>query len=284
MEAELERSGGLLFTGFSVNNAAEFRAAVLAFGAETLPYMERAAVRREVVDGVFTSTEFSSSSWIDLHHEMSFARRIPARIFFFAEEVAAKGGETPVADEHRTTAAIDSAVRDEFLTRGLIYVRNFRPEIDMDWQSAFQTSSRDDVERYCQANGIRCEWISWDHLRTEQPQAGFLRSRITGERLFCNHAHIFHPAAMDNDLREALVDAYGEDGLPRNVLFGDGAPIPDQMVRHLRLVYARAAHAFTWKKGDVMMLDNARCLHGRAPFEGARTVLVSMTGLLERDV
>lgn len=284
IEAELSDSGGILFTGFNVSDAHFFRDAVTALGIETLPYMERAAVRKEVVKGVFTSTEFSSSSWIDLHHEMSFARRVPARIFFFAQKVAEHGGETPVADEYATTDAIDSAVREEFLHRGVIYVRNYRNEIDMDWRSAFQTNNREEVARYCHENQIRFEWISDDHLRTEQPQSAFLKSPVIDKPLFCNHAHIFHPAAMEETLREILLETYGERGLPRTVYFGDGAPIPDRTILHLRQVYDNAMLKFEWKTGDVMLLDNARCLHGRAPFEGSRTTLVSMTGLLNRNI
>ncbi len=213
LDEELTRAGGLLFTGFSVSDATAFRASVIEFGEDTLPYLERAAVRHEVAEGVFTSTEFSSSNAIDLHHEMSFARRIPARIFFYAKTLAAKGGETPIADEYAATEEIDLAVREEFLARGVTYVRNYRPEIDMDWRSAFQTDNRADVEHYCKANGIDFEWVSADHLRTEQKQAAFLRSPVNGMLLFCNHAHIFHRAAMDGTLLEALLDIYGEGGL-----------------------------------------------------------------------
>lgn len=284
LEQEMLETGGLIFTGFSVPDAEAFHAAVLAFGQDTLPYMERAAVRKEIAEGVFTSTEFAATSWIDLHHEMSFSRCLPERIFFFAETIADKGGETPVADERATTKAISSDILEEFRRRGVLYIRNYRPEIDMDWRSAFQTDDREEVAQYCRENKIRFEWISQEHLRTEQPQIAFARDPYSGEELFCNHTHIFHHSAMPKALLEALRETYGLDGLPRNVLFGDGATIHDETVMHLRSVYDDGLRMFPWKQGDVMMLDNIRCLHGRAPFEGKRTTLVSMTGLLQRSV
>ncbi len=96
-----------------------------AFGRDQLPYLERAAVRSEVAPGVFTSTEFSSDHFIDLHHEMSFARDLPERIFFFAETLAETGGATPLADERAATAKFDAAILKVFEERGVLYERNF---------------------------------------------------------------------------------------------------------------------------------------------------------------
>jgi alpha-ketoglutarate-dependent taurine dioxygenase len=284
LEFKLAQSGGIVFSGFSVPAPIDFSNAVNAFGTKTLPYMERAAVRSEVLPGVFTSTEFSSNSWIDLHHEMSFSRKIPARIFFYANITAEEGGETPVADEVAVTAAVNPDVLKELKQRGLRYVRNYRNDIDMDWRASFQTHKRTDVEKYCLDNNIICEWLAEDHLRTAQPQSAFIHDPQTDQLLLCNHAHIFHQAAMEPLLRESLLDTYGEQGLPRNVFFGDGEKIPDEVILHLRESYKQAQRTFSWKKGDVMMLNNLRCLHGRAPFKGKRSTLVSMTGLLERDL
>ncbi|WP_163836296.1 TauD/TfdA family dioxygenase [Spartinivicinus ruber] len=280
----LLETGGILFRGFPVRKALDFQAAVNAFGNPTLPYFERAAVRKEVVTGVFTSTEFSPTVWVDLHHEMSFARCIPAQIFFYADTIAETGGETPVADEYRSTAMIDEAVKREFLKRGLRYTRNFRPDVDMDWRSAFQTDDREKVAEYCRENAIEWRWLGEEHLQTIQQQAAFVRDPQTSELLFCNHAHIFHPAAMPTPLREALTETYGAGNLPRNVTFGDGATIPDETILHLREVYQKSTLLFPWLSGDVLLLNNIRCLHGRAPFTGSRTTLVSMTGLIERNI
>lgn len=275
--------GGVLFRGFAVETPAQFRDVVTGFGREQLPYLERAAARTEVVSGVFTSTEFSSSSWIELHHEMSFAQRIPERIFFYADTLAETGGETPVADEYLATARISPAILKAFSERDVLYTRNFRSEIDMDWRSAFQTDDRADVEAYCRTNDISFEWLGEDHLRTRQRQKAFALEPGTDRTLFCNHAHIFHRAALNPALLAALVDAYGED-LPRNVQFGDGSPIPDEMILEIRGIYEDCLRIFPWGHRDVMILNNVRCLHGRAPFTGRRTTLVSMTNLISRRV
>jgi alpha-ketoglutarate-dependent taurine dioxygenase len=283
LEQLLGDAGGLLFRGFRGEGAAAFRDAALAFGRPLLPYLERAATRSEVIDGVLTSTEFSPNAWIDMHHELSFSRRIPERIFFFAEKVADEGGETPVADERQATALVDRALVSELRERALCYRRNFRPEIDMDWRSAFQTQTREGVERYCRAEGIEWTWHGPDHLETSQRVSAVLQELGTGRTLLCNHAHIFHPSMLQTEIRESLLAEYGEAGLPRNVTFGDGSAIPDSAVAHLARVYEQSRFFFSWRAGDVLLLDNRRCLHGRAPFRGTRTTLVCMTGMADRN-
>jgi alpha-ketoglutarate-dependent taurine dioxygenase len=282
LEALLAEAGGILFRGFAIPDAKAFRDGVAAFGQPLLPYLERAAARTEIEPGVFTSTEFSSSSWIGLHHEMSFALRIPERIFFYAQTLAETGGETPVADEYRATARMPTAILDAFDARGLLYTRNFRPEIDMDWRSAFQTDDPADVEAYCRANDIVCEWLSENHLRTHQKQKAFVLEPGSNRKLFCNHAHLFHSAAIDPAMLAVLLEEYGPQNLPRQVYFGDGAPIPDAMIHDIRDIYADCLTLFSWQEHDVLLLNNARCLHGRAPFTGSRTTLVAMTNLLDR--
>lgn len=284
LENMIASSGGILFRDFVVETPQSFRDVVLGFGQEPLPYLERAAARTEVTPGVFTSTEFSSSSWIDLHHEMSFAQRIPERIFFYVETPAETGGETPIADERVVTAKIDPEILEAFDKRGLLYTRNFRPEIDMDWRSAFQTDDRASVEAYCRENWIEFQWLGKDYLRTLQPQKAFILEPGTDHKLFCNHAHMFHSAALDQEVLAVLIEEYGFDHLPRNVFFGDGMPIPDVMIHDLRRVYEACLRSFAWARHDVLVLNNARCLHGRAPFAGARTTLVSMTNLISRRV
>jgi len=284
LETLMAKAGGILLRGFSLNTPHPFGAGVRAFGRDQLPYLERAAVRSEVAPGVFTSTEFSSDHFIDLHHEMSFARDLPERIFFFAETLAETGGATPLADEWAATAKFDAAILKVFEERGVIYERNFRPEIDMDWRSAFQTQDRADVAAYCEANGTQFEWLGPEHLRTRQRQKAFARVPATGDKLFCNHAHLFHTATLPPGVLASLIEEFGTENLPRRVFFGDGSPIPDAMIHDIRAVYAEETRTFDWQRHDVLALDNLICLHGRAPFTGKRTTLVSMTTLVSRGV
>jgi len=81
---------------------------------------------------------------------------------------------------------------------------------------------------------------------------------------------------MDPEVREYLVDIYGEDGLPFNTRFGNGDPIGADVVQVIDGVYEANTTRERWQAGDLMLVDNVRTAHGREAFEGPREVLVAM--------
>src|SRR2546426_2326377 len=80
----------------------------------------------------------------------------------------------------------------------------------------------------------------------------------------------------DREVREYLVDLYGQDGLPFNTRFGNGDPIGAELVELINGTYEAHSARERWQAGDLMLVDNLRTAHGREPFEGAREVLVAM--------
>ena len=61
--------------------------------------------------------------------------------------------------------------------------------------------------------------------------------------------------------------------------FGDGSEIPAEQVERMHAAMWRCAVAFDWERGDVLCLDNERCMHGRLSWEGPRTMLSSFARL-----
>src|SRR5450755_416916 len=78
------------------------------------------------------------------------------------------------------------------------------------------------------------------------------------------------------EVREYLVDVYGNDGLPFNTRFGNGDPIGEDVVQLLNTVYEANTARQPWQTGDLMLVDNVRTAHSRDPFTGSREVLVAM--------
>ncbi len=167
-----------------------------------------------------------------------------------------------------------------FAGRELLYVRNFGQGLDLTWQQAFGTAERGAVERYCAARDIECQWRMGDEgewlLRTRERCQAVARHPRTGEDVWFNQAHLFHLSALDDDMQEALVDAVGLDNVPRNVYYGDGAPLEAAALDAIRGVLAQQRVVFPWCTGDVLMLDNMLSAHARDPFEGPRKVVVAM--------
>lgn len=279
LQHALVEHGGVLLRGFDMSTPEAFSEAVTAVSPNRLDYLERAAPRHQVVDKVFTSTEFAADQWIPLHHEMSYSHNWPKLLYFYCDIAPTYQGRTPLADERRVTRRIAPEVKERFLAHGVMYVRNYAPEIDLSWQEAFQTDNPREVEEYCRRNRMTWTWIDHAHLRTKQIRQAMVDHPETGEQLWFNHAHLFHISNMDSSLANTLLESFGEEGLPRNAYYGDGKPLEPEVLQYIRDAYVAEMTAFNWQRGDVLMLDNFNTVHGREPFSGPRRILVAMSDL-----
>ncbi len=81
---------------------------------------------------------------------------------------------------------------------------------------------------------------------------------------------------MGPELREYLVEVYGEDGLPFDTRFGNGDAIGADVVQAINEAYEANTVREEWQAGDLLLVDNLRTAHGREPFEGPREVVVAM--------
>lgn len=276
VEAALLTVGGVLFRNFDVGGAEGFRAFAAGFGHPLLTYEFGSTPRSKVTGGVYTSTEYPAHQSIPLHNEQAYTRDWPMRIWFYCETAAPVGGETPIADSRAIYRAVDEGTRERFTNKGLMYVRNYGNGLDVPWQQVFNTEQRAEVEAYCDSHDIAFEWKDDGELRTRQRVQGTATHPVTGDAVWFNQAHLFHASALSEDMREVLVDAVGEDNLPRNVFYGDGTPIPDSELDAVRGVLDAHKIVFPWQQGDVVMLDNMLTAHAREPFSGPRKVIVAM--------
>lgn len=269
--------GGILFRGFTLASTADFEKLVDALSSGSLlHYTYRSTPRTNVEGKIYTSTEYPHDQHIPLHNEMAYSRSWPLKIWFYSVTAAPVGGETPFADSRRVCAGIDPEVRQRFADKGVMYVRNYGGGLDLPWQEVFNTDDAKEVEAYCAESGIELEWRDGDRLRTRQVCAGVRNHPVTGDPVWFNQAHLFHVSSLLPEIRDSLLEAVGEDELPRNAYYGDGSPISDEDLAEVRRVLAEEEVAFPWEQGDLVLLDNMLAAHARRPFEGPRKVLVGM--------
>jgi hypothetical protein len=272
----LQNAGAVLFRGFAVQTPANFQEAARSSSEALLSYSYRSTPRTEEISGVYTSTEYPPDQEIPLHNENSYAHAWPLRIWFFCEQPAAAGGATPIADSRDVVRELDPALVKRFAERGIMYVRNYRNGMDLPWPEVFQTDDKAEVQRFCDEAGIACEWRD-EELRTRQVCQGVVTHPRTGAVVWFNQAHLFHPSALDDEIRETMLSLFGEDGLPRYACYGDGTPIADDDLAAIRRAYRTGMVDVAWEAKDVLVLDNMLVAHGRRPFTPPRRVLVAMT-------
>lgn len=276
VSAELERAGGLLFRGFDVQGVDEFQRFAASFGHALLGYDFGSTPRSKVSGGVYSSTEYPAHQSIPLHNEQSYATSWPLKIWFYCPLPSPSGGETPIADSRLVYNRIPARIRERWASRKLRYVRNYGGGLDVPWPKVFNTSDRSAVEAYCRAHDIAWEWKDDGELRTSQLCQAVARHPRTGEDVWFNQAHLFHVSALEEEVREVLLDAVSEEDLPRNVYYGDGSPLEPELLDEIRAVLEASQVVFPWQRDDILMLDNMLAAHARNPFSGPRKVVVAM--------
>jgi alpha-ketoglutarate-dependent taurine dioxygenase len=277
LRSMLMRHGGILFRGFGIKDAAEFQKLVVAISGDPLEYSEQTSPRHKVHGNIYTSTEYPPQHRIFLHNENSYSSTWPLKILFFCITAPMEGGETPIADVRRVLAAIPEEIRNNFVRKGWMLVRNFGLGYGIPWQTAFQTEDRTEVNRHCEAAGIQYAWLSEDRLRTRQLRQAIVTHPVSGEAVWFNHATFFHISTLDPQIRAGLLAEMAEEDLPYNTYYGDGSQIEPEVLDVLREAYEKETVKFPWQEHDVLLLDNMLVAHGRSSFSGPRKIVAGMS-------
>ena len=276
IEANLLKHGGLLFRNFGMKTATEFEQFSKVLCGGLLEYHERSSPRRQVSGNVYTSTDYPATESIFLHNENSYQQTWPMKILFFCQTAPQSGGETPIADCRKIFQRLNANLRQRFIDRKWMLIRNFGDGLGLSWQTVFQTTDKGEVEEHCRVNGIQTEWKDNDRLRTRAVRPAVHYHPKTGEPVWFNHATFFHVSTLDPVIAEVLSRQFKEADLPSTTCYGDGSSIEAETLAELREAYWSETVKFPWQQGDVLLLDNMLVAHGRAPYTGDRAILVGM--------
>jgi alpha-ketoglutarate-dependent taurine dioxygenase len=284
LEGYFDRHGAILFRGFALDGAKEFERAASAIVPDL--FAEYGDLPQEPsAERIYFSTPYPADKMILFHSESSHLPKWPLRQFFFCIQPADEQGETPLLDNRLVVERLDPEIVKEFEEKGLLYVRNFSPGIDVSWQDFFKTEDRSEVERMCAEEGMECEWKDGDRLRISQRGPGVTRHPRTGEKIWFNQVQLHHVSCLDPETRESLRALFAEEDLPRNVYYGDGSVIPDETMERIGEVFEELCVELPWQKSDLIALDNMFVQHARRPFVGERKILVAMGEMVsERDL
>lgn len=275
IDSKLSESGAILFRNFGINKVDQFEAFVEASCGKLLEYKERSSPRTQVGGNIFTSTDYPPDRRIFPHTEQSYNHTFPLRIAFFCVTEPRSGGETPIADTRRVLQRIRPETRKQFEQQGYLYVRNFGSGVGLSWQEAFQTEDPQQVERHCRSSFIDFEWLPDGGLRTRQLRPVIAR-HPSGSRAWFNHLTFFHVSTLEADIQEQMLANFSEQDLPNNTYYGDGSRIAPETMDELRAAYLAESVSFSWRSGDVLLLDNVLTAHARSSFEPPRKVVVAM--------
>ena len=271
--------GSLMVRGLGLRDLAETEAVFRQLGA-LMTEREAFTPRRRYADGVYSSSKWPPNQPMCMHHELSYALEVPGLMLFACLAAPTSGGATLVGASPAVLRALPAPLVERFERVGWLLVRNYTDDIGVSLAEAFGVDARRGVEAYCRANAIKFEWQPNGGLRTWQRRSAVLRHPLTGERCWFNQIAFLNEWTMDPELREYLVDVYGEDGLPFSTRFGDGEPIGPNVVQAINEAYEANTVREPWQGGDLMLVDNLRAAHAREAFEGPREVVVAMANAM----
>ena len=270
------RHGAILFRGFPLNTAEDFNKFVMAFELPNFPYEESLsnAVRINRTPRVFTANEAPPDVNILLHHEMAQTPIFPSRLFFFCEQPANSGGETPLCRSDVLLEQLEK-VCPEFVrdceTKGLLYSNVMPGESDPNsgmgrsWRSTFRAATCEQAESRMISLGYSWEWLTNGCLRATTPVLPAVKELSTGRRAFFNQL-----IAASRGWSDARNDP------SKAITFGDGSPLNVETVHIAATLAEEISFDVPWQEGDVALVDNFAVMHGRRTFTRTRKVLASL--------
>jgi hypothetical protein len=274
--AQSGQHGAILFRGFPMSSPQDFDAFVAAFSLVNFPYYESLsnAVRVNWTERVFSANEAPPEVTIYFHHEMAQTPVFPARLFFFCQQPAEEGGETPVCRSdvlfERLTERCPQFARD-CEEKGLQYTNVMPAENDpqsgmgRSWQSTLGAQTREQAEERLRGLDYTWEWLPDGCLRATTPVLPAVREVSPGRKTFFNQL-----IAAFRGWKDARNDP------AKAIRFGDGTPLDREAVQVAIRLADELAFDIPWQRGDAVLVDNLITMHGRRTFRGARKVLASL--------
>jgi alpha-ketoglutarate-dependent taurine dioxygenase len=276
LRAAVAEHGCVLVRGLGLHDAAGTGAVFGRLADSLMSELEAFAPRQPLASGVYSATPWPPQQQMCMHHELSYRLEFPGLLLFACLSPAASGGGTALADAAAMLGALPADLVQRFEREGWILDRTYGEDFGASCEEAFGTGDRGAIESYCRANAIEFAWQPDGELRTRQRRSAVVSHPLTGQRCWFNQIGFLSEWTMDPEVREYMIDVYGDDGLPFTTRFGNGDPVTEDIVQLLNETYEASAARVAWQAGDLLLVDNIRTAHSREPYEGPREILAGL--------
>lgn len=277
---QLLKHGALLFRGFKVADANTFERVSAAGTPKLLAYTGGGSPRKQVEGNVYTSTEYPSDQPIPLHCEESYFPNVPRNIWFFCETAPTEQGQTPLGCMRQILDVLDPTIVETFKSKGVRYIYNLHGGngFGRGWKDAFQTEDRDWISDWLDSHNADYKWNEDLSLHVDLYGPALRKHTLTGNSVWGNQVVNWHVDALPPRMAQSMRRVYkSEDKFPKHATYGDGSPIPTDVINHILECLRKVEQAFNWEKGDILWCDNEIIAHGRRPFKGDRRILVALS-------
>ncbi|MDJ0718187.1 MAG: TauD/TfdA family dioxygenase [Prochloraceae cyanobacterium] len=240
-------SGFLLFRGFEtdVDTFAKFSDSL---SKDFTDYTGGVFNRRMINENptILTVTDFKDE--VKFHGEMYYTNKPPLMIWFFCANPPLQDGETIVCDGKQLYHQLSSSMKDLFHKKKLKYSDPFSLKKE-DWQRQYKTNDFNVVKEICKNNGMEVQINDNESINRQFIASAIHKSRSGQDYVFINT--LFAAKHVN----------------PKGVCFDDNSEITDEIMSELNKIAERITIEISWQKGDILMIDNTKIMHGRRAFD-----------------
>ncbi|WP_341525999.1 TauD/TfdA family dioxygenase [Nostoc sp. UHCC 0302] len=236
--------GVLLFRGFETNTDI-FKQFTSLFSTDFINYAG-GAFNRRVINGdetLLSVNDFKSE--IKLHGEMYYQQNIPLMLWFFCANPALEDGETTVCDGREFFDKLSSSTKDLFSQKKLKFAVRISKD---DWHKKYKTDDLEVLGEMCKNNNTHLKVHEDQSIQLEYIAPAIIPSRCGNYQVFINS--LLPTMQLSPDV----------------LTFDDDSKIPDDVVSELNEIAEIITTEISWQKGDILMVDNTRIMHGRRAF------------------
>jgi len=287
MDAELHKCGAILFRGLPISNPEEFGVWMRGLGWRTMGEKEalkcmfaRSMSSKNVNSMVRTASDDPAEYTIEPHSEYHTVG-FPAKIFLWCEQPAEQGGEWPCTDIRAVYSNLRPEVVEKFERLGVNYQVHYPCRANAHYNNWEDNISPDKefVETYLADQGYQWKWGGDNSLTYWQVFPATKPHPKTGEKSWFNQIHAQHMTFYTHHPLFVNKPRDDKEGWPVDCCYGDGTPIPIEIIDHVRETVWKHTYAVPTNPGDMLVFDNYLAMHGRMGFSpaGSRKVYASVS-------
>ncbi len=250
--------GVLLFRGFKAE-CDEFLEFSNSLSADFMDYIG-GYVKRQEINGnptLLTVNDFSSA--IKLHGEMYYQKHHPAMIWFYCNQPPLKDGQTIVCDGKQFYKELSDSLKNLFQQKKLKYPSKLSKN---DWQIRYKTENIKTAIQICLDNDLEVKVNEDESMSRVYTCPAVYPSRSQEDLVFINS--LLPAQAVNRNL----------------VRFDDDSEISKEIISELNVIAEQITVEINWQKGDILMIDNERIMHGRRAFsDNQRDIYIRLCSL-----
>ena len=213
-------------------------------------------------DSIFLNSGSGATFALPLHGELYYQKTDPPEaLFFYCQTPPAEAGETLVCNGFTLFNALPPSLQHRLSSQKISYTRYSSKAV---WQRDYATQDVDALLAFLAQHHIQAEVNSQGELKTVFTTSAV--PQINGKHCFINNLIPFA-------LRE-----YQEPQATRSrVRFENGSPLSMDVLKTIMDKAQQHQEKIVWQAGDILILDNRFCMHGRNQLlEGPRTLYLRM--------